>query len=167
MEFLYFAYGSNLLTQRLRARTASATALGWGVLPHHALRWHMASTDGSGKCDVVDDAQGRNPVHGVVYRIHSAEKPLLDHAESLGVGYRDELVTVHMGSEPMRVWLYKALQVDVGAVPYDWYHALVLGGAREHGLPAQYLRALASVRTRVDPDPQRAALNFALTRSVG
>jgi gamma-glutamylcyclotransferase len=167
MQFLYFAYGSNLLTQRLRARTASAIVMGWGILPDHALRWHMASTDGSGKCDVVEDAQVRDPVHGVVYRIDSAEKPLLDQAESLGVGYRDEQVTVHMGSEPVRVWLYKALQVDADAVPYDWYHALVLGGAREHGLPADYLRALEAVRTRVDPDLQRAAQHFALTRSAG
>ncbi len=166
MEFLYFAYGSNLLTQRLRARTASATAMGWGVLPGHALRWHMASTDGSGKCDVVEDVQVRDPVHGVVYSIDSAEKPLLDLAESLGVGYRDAQVIVHVGSEPVRVWLYKALQVNAGAVPYDWYHALVLGGAREHRLPAAYLRALEAVQTRTDPDPRRAALHFALTRSL-
>ncbi|MEO7937224.1 MAG: gamma-glutamylcyclotransferase family protein, partial [Burkholderiaceae bacterium] len=81
-DFLYFAYGSNLLSLRLRQRTASAVAIGCGVLPGHVLRWHMASVDGSGKCDVAVPGDGVGVVHGVVYRIDHGEKHLLDQAES-------------------------------------------------------------------------------------
>lgn len=162
-HFLYFAYGSNLLSQRLRQRTASAVVVGSAVLRGHALRWHMASTDGSGKCDVVALDDGDGEVHGVVYRIDQREKHLLDQAESLGSGYREEAVAVELGGQQAIAILYRALRVDAAAVPYDWYHALVLGGAREHALPAAYLRQLADVATRPDPDQQRAALHFALT----
>jgi len=165
-HFLYFAYGSNLLMRRLRDRTASAVAIGWGVLPDHGLRWHMASADGSGKCDVVDDLGTRYPVHGVVYRIDSTEKPLLDQAESLGVGYHDAQATVHMGVERVTACIYRALRTKASLLPYDWYHALVLGGAREHGLPEDYLRRLASVTARPDSDAQRAAQHFALVSSA-
>lgn len=161
-QFLYFAYGSNLLSLRLRQRTASAVAVGCGVLPGHVLRWHMASMDGSGKCDVPAQSDGGGAVHGVVYRIDLGEKHLLDQAESLGVGYREEQVLVRMGAQQVAASIYRALRIDAAAVPYDWYHALVLQGAREHRLPEHYLRQLADVPTRPDPDRQRAALHRAL-----
>ncbi len=166
-HFLYFAYGSNLLSCRLRARTASAQPVGPAVLRHHALRWHMASADGSGKCDVVALDDDDAAVHGVVYRIELAEKHLLDRAESLGVGYREERVTVDLDGRQTAACVYRALRIDAAAVPYDWYHALVLGGAREHALPTHYQRQLAAVKTRPDPDPQRASLHFALVRGAG
>ena len=47
-----FAYGSNMLTARLRERVSSAAAVGIGRLPGHVLKWHKRSRDGSGKCDI-------------------------------------------------------------------------------------------------------------------
>ncbi|MEO7939382.1 MAG: gamma-glutamylcyclotransferase, partial [Burkholderiaceae bacterium] len=126
----------------------------------------MASVDGSGKCDVAVPGDGVGVVHGVVYRIDHGEKHLLDQAESLGVGYREEQVVVHMGQQQVAASIYRALRIDAGAVPYDWYHALVLQGAREHRLPAHYLRQLGDVPSRPDPDQQRAALHRALISSA-
>jgi gamma-glutamylcyclotransferase len=45
--------------------------------------------------------------------------------------------------------------------PYDWYKALVIAGAREHGLPADYIAALAAAPAKPDPDKIRAARNLA------
>ena len=166
-DFLYFAYGSNLLSRRLRERTPSASALGHGVLPQHVLRWHMASSDGSGKCDVIETASATPcVVHGVVYRIARADKRWLDQAESLGVGYRDEQVTVFLAGQPVQACVYRALVIDVNAVPYDWYKAVVIGGAREHGLPDDYLTLLHGVPTKSDPDQERARRHFALAQHV-
>ena len=54
----YFAYSSNMLTDRLRERVPSATAIGIGQLAGHSLRWDKRSErDGSGKCDA--EATGR------------------------------------------------------------------------------------------------------------
>ena len=79
--FHYFAYGSNLLSTRLQQRTPSARALAPAVLEGHALRWHKAGADGSGKCDVVAVDGAGHRVIGVVYEIARSEKPLLDAAE--------------------------------------------------------------------------------------
>lgn len=164
--FLYFAYGSNLLTRRLRERTPSATRVGTGILPGHELKWHMASEDGSGKCDVVPAADPASRVYGVVYRILTPEKHVLDAAETVGVGYEQKLAPIDTGDGPMEAWLYYAISRDPAAVPYDWYHAIVVSGAREHGLPASYIEALERARSIPDPDPERARRHFDLVKAA-
>lgn len=46
--FLYFSYGSNMLSSRLRERCPSARPIGMAELPDHELRWHKRSKDNSG-----------------------------------------------------------------------------------------------------------------------
>ena len=162
--FLNFAYGSNMLTRRLRARTASALPLGTAVLHDHALHWHKTGQDGSGKCDVRSTPGSH--VHGVLYRIALHDKARLDAAEGLGAGYDETELAVHAGGAPVAARLYVATHIDAALPPFDWYHALVLAGAHEHGLPAPYIDTLRTVATRADADAARAALNFALARGA-
>jgi hypothetical protein len=158
--FLNFAYGSNMATARLRARTPSARPLGVAKLEGHLLRWHKRGMDGSGKCDVV---AADSIVWGVLYEIFAAEKPLLDAAEGLHRGYAErETVVLAGGREARRVHLYHATDVDASLQPYHWYKRLVLAGAREHGLPERYVRTLDAVESQPDPDVRRATLHRAL-----
>ena len=152
---LVFAYGSNLLPARLLARTPSAQVVATGVLPGHRLCWHMASRDGSGKCDVVPDAAAE--VHGVVWRLDPADKPALDAAESLGHGYTERALAVHTAAGVVEAWTYLALRTDPALRPYDWYRDIVVAGARHHALPATYVATLAAIEALTDPDPARAA----------
>ena len=161
-DFLYFAYGSNLLTRRLLERTPSAKKLCTGVLRQHELRWHKAGEDGSGKCDVLQSADPKSVVLGVVYRIEATERPALDAAESLGVGYQLKQVAVESGGGRLNPWLYHAIRIDAEAVPYDWYHRLVVAGAREHEFPEAYIEGLKAIRTKPDPDHERARHHFGL-----
>jgi hypothetical protein len=162
-SFLNFSYGSNMLVRRLRARTPSALPLGAAVLHDHALHWHKAGQDGSGKCDVRTTPGAQ--VHGVLYRIARRDKPSLDAAEGLGAGYDEAECTVHGPLGAVPAWLYVATHIDAALPPYDWYHALVLAGAQEHRLPRHYIDALRTVATRPDGDARRAAQNFALARA--
>jgi hypothetical protein len=165
-HFRYFAYGSNLLSARLRERTPSATRVAVAQLPGHALRWHKAGSDGSGKCDVVRVEDPAAQVHGVVYQIALQDKLQLDQAESLGVGYAEQTLQVHTAGGPLQVRLYVALRIDPACLPYDWYHALVLAGAQEHGLTADYVAQLRTVATRPDTDTDRAQRHRALIGMV-
>jgi gamma-glutamylcyclotransferase len=164
--FHYFAYGSNLLSARLKERTPSARVVGPAVLDRHELRWHKAAADGSGKCDVVqvDEPVGRQ-VLGVVYQIALSEKPDLDAAETLGVGYAEREAVVQIAGSSLNAWLYYAIKIDAGSVPYDWYKALVLGGAKEHALDARYVRMLQAVQSKQDEDTLRAERHFGLANS--
>lgn len=155
--FVYFAYGSNMSSQRLRQRTPSAQALGTAYLGAYRLMWHKAGQDGSGKCDIVSTGDASDGVWGVLYAIAAHDKPRLDRAEGLGQGYDLKPVEVLAGAAPVRAWAYCATAIDALLRPFDWYLAYVRAGAAEHGLPPAYRQMIESVASVPDPDPQRAA----------
>ena len=146
--FRYFAYGSNMSTERLRGRTPSARALSVGRLMHHTLRWHKLGRDGSGKCD-VELACPSDVVWGVLFAVSWAEKPALDAAEGLGIGYFEKEVRIVTDDGECRALTYHANpdRIDSTLRPRDWYKDYVVRGAREHGLPCRYVRALEQVET--------------------
>lgn len=54
--------------------------------------------------------------------------------------------------------VYRATEghTDAALIPFGWYWDFVAEGAREHGLPADYVaRFIDSVRRIDDPDPAR------------
>ena len=156
--FLYFAYGSNMLGQRMRARTPSARRVALATLPDFELRWHKVSRDGSGKCDIVTQPGGT--VHGVLYEIAAGERPALDLAQGLGTGYREVQLEVQTASGARQALSYQATNIDSFTKPYSWYKALVVAGAREQQLDAAYIAALEAAPSWEDPDSQRAADNL-------
>ncbi len=107
--FLYFAYGSNMLSRRLKAanRAPSAEPVGTGFVLNYTLTFNKRSTDGSGECDMQASADSGAMVRGVLYRISAVEKRALDRAEGVGYGYREGVVDVHFGEQA--VFLPEAL----------------------------------------------------------
>lgn len=152
--FRYFSYGSNMLSGRLKDRCPSARPLGVAQLSGHELRWHKRSRDGSGKCDVVPSSNGQ-VVFGVVYEIVESERADLDRAEGCGNGYVRTNVQVNLNGEAVTASTYVATKVDPNIKPYTWYKALVVAGAKEHGLPADYIASLETVEASKDPDCTR------------
>ena len=150
--YLYFAYGSNMSSRRLRQRTPSAQALGIGCLPRYALRWHKLGRDGSGKCDIAASGEQADAVWGVLYRIAIAEKPLLDRIEGLGIGYDEREVRVETDAGPRAALTYKAKpgKIDPQLRPLADYKRHVLLGAREHGLPAAYVKAIERIAVALE-----------------
>lgn len=158
-----FAYGSNMPKARIRARCPSAVAMGVAELRGYELCWHKLSRkDGSGKADIIQsDADGAS-VFGVLYEISPEEKPALDAAEGLGNGYKEvRIVVVHNGEEAT-VTAYQATKTDPKLKPFTWYKALAAFGAKEHGLPADYIAQIEAVPAVEDPDRERHDLNMRL-----
>jgi gamma-glutamylcyclotransferase len=154
---LYFAYGSNMLTARLRERVPSATAIGIGQLAGHALRWDKRSLqDGSGKCDAEATSRNDDVVWGVLFELDPEDKPALDQAEGVGAGYFERSVNVLTEAGLVAAVTYCATDKDATLRPYHWYKALVIAGAREHGLPPSYRSRLELVATVSDTDAGRA-----------
>ncbi len=161
MTMLYFAYGSNMLGERLRQadRAPSARAHCRAWLVGHQLEFHKRGRDGSGKCDAHQTGSTTTAVHGVAYRIDPAERESLERIEACGQGYAGRVVGLMTGAGALDAYTYLARPEFIDAVlrPFDWYLELVIAGAREHRLPAAYIRALEAVVAGVDPDHRRAA----------
>jgi hypothetical protein len=157
-HFVYFGYGSNMLTERLTARCESARPLGAASLANHTIEFSKRSADNSGKATIVASAGA--VVHGVMFQIPIAERDLLDKAEGLGYGYNrldDVEIVCARTTSVMTASTYIALpnQIDPSLKPYDWYHALVVAGAEQHGLPPSHVDVLRSVEYHPDRNLSR------------
>ncbi|XAZ25222.1 gamma-glutamylcyclotransferase [Sinorhizobium sp. B11] len=166
VPFITFAYGSNMSTARIRARCPSARFLGVAELPGYQLRWHKKSKDGSGKCDIVRTDLSGTSVFGVLYEIAGDEKADLDKAEGLGSGYDETEIEVHYGPDLLAVKAYVATDTDPALKPYSWYRALAVAGAKEHGLPADYIESMASAHANEDRDRTRHDQNMRIIGEV-
>ncbi len=155
-----------MLSARLKERCSSARPLGVARLPGHELRWHKTSTDGSGKCDVVP-GNVDHTVFGVVYEIDANQKAALDRAEGLGHGYEKKDATVILNGGAVTVSIYFATKTDPALKPHAWYKALVVAGAKEHGLPTPYIASLEAIEASEDPDRARHDRNMRMVSAAG
>lgn len=157
-DVLCFAYGSNMLSRRMRAadRVPSASPRGIGYITGHRLTFDKVSRrDGSGKCDAEHTGDDGDRVYGVLYSVKEAEKPNLDRAEGLGNGYDEKVVEVVAARGEKQATIYYATSKDASLKPYHWYKAYVVSGAVEHGLPFAYVEWLRTVESQQDPDLAR------------
>jgi cation transport regulator ChaC len=167
---IYFAYGSNMSTARLRERMPSCKPIGKATLPGYSLRFHKRSVDQSGKCNAF--ATGNvNGVIGVLFSFDPAERAELDKAEGVGSGYEHATVTVINDKGRRRkalTYLATPDYIDDNLKPYGWYKDFVLAGGREHGLPPEYIAEyIQSIESIADPDKTRDDTQRATLRSAG
>jgi len=100
-----------------------------------SVRW------GGGAADIVASPGGE--VWGVLYELGSEELAALDVREGAGVAYRRVRVEVEAGGERVSAETYEVIEKEpVEVPPTPAYAALLLGAARERGLPAAYVAAL-------------------------
>lgn len=160
----YFAYGSNMSLLRLRARVPSAERVGTFTLFEHALRFHKWSRkDQSAKCDALFSGNPEDFVIGALFEIPRSEKGPLDKAEGLGFGYDEKRVTVTdaLGNS-VDAFTYCATSTDPSLLPHSWYLNHVIVGAKETGVPANYLDAISATPSQEDPDRERDARERAI-----
>jgi len=151
----YFAYGSNMLAERMRARAPQARAVESALLYGYALEFHKRGRDGSGKCSVRRDAAQH--VAGVVFALDEAALNRLDRVE--GPGYRRiEVIVAGLSSRRRyRAHCYaaKASAVDDACIAFAWYRDIVVAGAVANELPCAYIDRLLAHPVRPDPNPRR------------
>ena len=162
--FLYFAYGSNMLTRRLKSpeRAPSAKFVDTAYVARRRLTFDKLSRDGSGKCDAEETGREKDRVYGVIFEISCSDKRALDRVEGCGKGYKRETVEVIAEQTTILAQTYIATRKERGLRPYHWYKALVVSGAVEHELPSSYVEWLRVFKSEEDPHTDRRAENEAI-----
>lgn len=161
----YFAYGSNMFSARLNERVPSARKVTTGSLSAHRLCFHKVGRDGSAKADMFYTGDTSDVLYGVIYQINGEDKVHLDRAESLGHGYQQKELVLATELGELNAFSYYALKIAAKTLPpFDWYHALVVHGAKEHQLPLHYINEIAAHNTLEDDDLARAKKHWGLLR---
>ncbi|MBX2806036.1 MAG: gamma-glutamylcyclotransferase [Hyphomicrobiales bacterium] len=164
-DFTYFAYGSNMLTARLRERCPSAMAVGRAYASGYRQTFDKLGRDGSGKATIVADAFGR--VDGVLFRISARDLPALDRAE-WGYLRQDEFPVTKLECSAQILAVTYIAPPEIcrsGLAPFDWYLELVRAGEREHKSPDDNTESLPTFDTIPDSDRARASRMFSLSRN--
>jgi cation transport regulator ChaC len=132
----YFAYGSNLVVERMRERGADFAAARPATLRDHRLTFDKRSRDGSGRANVARSAGGR--VYGVLYDL---SRDALEHLKQFECGYDLVEVVVEAARSdgrpeavPARMFVARTDR-RTDAPPSRSYVELILKGLEDHGLP--------------------------------
>lgn len=157
MRFLYFAYGSNLLTARLQRRCDAADPVGIAYANDRMIDFSKLSNDGSGKATLRRAPNRRTP--GMLFEIPIAQRHALDRVEGYPDHYdRSNTFPVRRSDgQSVQAVTYLARSPVPNLNAYDWYLALVIAGALEHGLDADHIAALRGENWILDPIVDRSA----------
>jgi gamma-glutamylcyclotransferase (GGCT)/AIG2-like uncharacterized protein YtfP len=151
---LYFAYGSNMERQAMRALCPKSQPLGLARLAKHRI-FVMEE----GYASVRPDAGAM--VHGVLYELALSDVPGLDRYEEVVRGlYRKVTQPVlRAGAAPVRAMIYVG-QSRNEAIPKPDYWRSILAAARDWALPQSYISMLEALGgapvLQAAPDGRRA-----------
>lgn len=160
-ERLYFAYGANINRALMHLKCGNPQVLGIARLEGHRVDFFGYSRTWDGAVEtVIPDSQ--SAVWGVLYRLEAYDWERLDNCEDAradGTGeYFHYPVEVSVdGEAPVAATIYKKARLGQPEIPSTQYLNVILEGAREQGLPDEYVAALAAVPAKpaAYPVPRR------------
>lgn len=153
-RFVYFAYGSNMLTERLNARCPSADVMGPAEARGFSVSYCLHSTDESAKAGL--QRVETETAWGVLFSLDISEREVLDGFEGAPLIYTREEIAVHRpdGTTLDAVtYIPHEDRIVADGRPYAWYRALCVGGARQHDLPELATQRLMQVEVLDMPAP--------------
>ncbi|KAG7475558.1 gamma-glutamylcyclotransferase-like [Solea senegalensis] len=154
--FLYFAYGSNLLKERLQLKNPSAAVhcvawlkdykLGFGNYKGvTSKRWH-------GGVATIEHSPG-DEVWGVVWSMNMSDLESLDRQENVTLGgYRPVEVSVKTKGQELKCRTY-IMNNCVYAPPSPQYLQVIVMGAEQNDLPKDYQEKLRAIKTNMYEGP--------------
>ena len=141
---LYFAYGSNLDAEQLRARCPSSSSRFAARLRPHRLDFTHYSTRWTGGAADVLPHSGEE-VWGVVYELDEGDLTLLDRFES---GYERVTLSVEAEDGASHAVITYMVRQKRNFLPSDIYLDKILRWGERWELPAEYLASLRQVRVQ-------------------
>jgi cation transport regulator ChaC len=148
----YFAYGSNLDPGTfLGRRRMEPLAIQIGVLHDFELRFDLPVGPGERGVANVASRPGAH-VWGALYQLTHEGAELLDRTEGVHVGVyqRFAVEVLTPAGEQIAAFTYRSEISRPERKPSRRYLGLLLTGAREHGLPAEYIERLRGLPIAVD-----------------
>ncbi|KAH0547399.1 gamma-glutamylcyclotransferase-like [Cotesia glomerata] len=152
-KVLYFAYGSNLLTSRIRINNPSAMLYGIGRLEDYRLDFIGWSNLWNGAPATIVETPGFH-VWGAIWELDVADIKNLDQQETGYNALQVDIVT-HSGAK-YNCRVYQQIKVPDAYVklrklpnprrPSEIYLKIIVKGALDREIPIEYINMLRKVR---------------------
>ncbi|XP_062925919.1 gamma-glutamylcyclotransferase-like [Mobula hypostoma] len=149
--FLYFAYGSNLLQRRLRLLNPSAVRVSAACLKGYKLafgNWNRSENRwGGGVATILPSPD--DEVWGVVWRLKHNDRQSLDHQEGVHKGIYSPIEVKVQRQDTGEELICLSYQMNNfnSNLTSPLYKKVIIKGARENGLPTEYLKKLDTILT--------------------
>jgi len=146
---LHFIYGQLLNPQQIARCCSHPKVVAIARLPDHALTFFGHSPRWDGGQETVLAKPGQD-VFGVVYQLSGSDEDQMDAQQGIrlnGTGsyFHYPVEVIGQDGRPYRTLLYKKTQLGSPVRPSQLYLQSLIAGAREQGLPADYLAFLATI----------------------
>eukprot|EP00096_Caligus_rogercresseyi_P013002 TRINITY_DN5671_c0_g1_i1.p1 TRINITY_DN5671_c0_g1~~TRINITY_DN5671_c0_g1_i1.p1 ORF type:complete len:175 (+),score=43.80 TRINITY_DN5671_c0_g1_i1:44-568(+) len=151
-HFHYFAFGSNMLTSRIRISNPSANYVGNAALKGYTLDFNYHSKKWRGAVATIRE-DPRKEVWGILWALHDEDLKSLDKQEGVADSIYQRLsinVRLEGSDENVEAYTYQLTEKSIQAGngdkrPSGVYKGVILGGAKEHGLMESYLKDLEAI----------------------
>lgn len=149
-HFMYFAFGSNLLKERLQLANPTAAFCSTGRLKDYELNFGLweehVDNVWHGGVATIEFCPGAE-VWGVIWTLSNKNLTSLDNQEGVRQGKYSPLeVTVETEKGPMLCRTYQ-MNNFCACPPSPQYKQVVCLGAEQNGLPMEYLKRLKVIQT--------------------
>jgi len=146
-----------MASSQMADRCPGATSLGAARLPGYRLAFDAWSNRRGGLVADVLPSPG-SEVWGVLWQVTEEHAEALDRYEGVAHGqYRRQSVRIEAANgETVEAFAYVICDPGEDGPTTDAYQAILLEGAREHGLPPDWVKAIEDVPTlapRPSPPP--------------
>ncbi|KAM9288160.1 gamma-glutamylcyclotransferase [Cariama cristata] len=157
--FLYYAYGSNLLRERLLLSNPSAMLYAAARLQDFKLEFghHQGRTSSvwHGGTATIVQSPG-DEVWGIVWKMNASNLSSLDKQEGVEDGiYVPIEVTVHTQAGEVLTCRSYQMKDYVCGPPSPQYKKVICMGAKQNGLPTDYQKTLEAIETNNYAGPVR------------
>merc|ERR1711936_529450 len=144
--FLYFAFGSNLLTERIHINNPSAVFRSIAKLKEHKLDFNYFSKRWQGAAATIIPTR-ESHVWGVLWELNMEHLETLDRQEGVPNVYNRKMVEVELedGSSAEAVTYFLIKPEEEDKRPSYVYKNVILRGAEEHNIPEEYLEKLRGI----------------------
>ena len=147
-----------MLVKKLKNRCSSAEKINPSegsqyMIRNHRFRFHKKSgKDNSAKGDAEKTSGSKDIVYGVLFSINDEQVGALNKFEGLHHGYEKKSVNVidEKSSKQIPALMYYATDIDSNLKPYDWYKEQTVKGAKDNGLPEEYVKEIESFESKED-----------------
>ncbi|KAK3597572.1 hypothetical protein CHS0354_018166 [Potamilus streckersoni] len=152
-KFLYFAYGSNLLKERLKMLNPSAEFVTAAKLEDYELEFRSYGSDPmecrwKGAPASINQKRG-SCVWGCVWELRNEHKETLDWQEGVHANVYNPLEVDVFSQDGQtlhcRTYMLSRSSDVFDARPSPQYLDIIIRGAQQNGLPADYIEKLKSI----------------------